>query len=152
MPIKPSPIKAVFGNGATIEGWAVYSERMMLEAGYGKDTPELALMYGKWYLRVITNTLIDYGLHTQNLSKAEALKLMMDDAFQEKQEAENKWNRATVSQGQLATYFFGFSEIYKLREELKTKNNNFNLREFHEKFLSYGSAPISSIRASMANN
>ncbi|OQW54654.1 MAG: hypothetical protein A4S09_05720 [Proteobacteria bacterium SG_bin7] len=148
----PSVIKAIFGNGATIEGWAVYAERMMLEAGYGRDTPELSLMYWKWFLRVITNTLIDYGVHTQNLSKEEALRLMMEDAFQEKQEAEGKWNRAKVYQGQLATYFFGFSEIYRLREDLKAKNNNFNLREFHEKFLSYGSAPISTIRSAMINN
>lgn len=148
----PSVIKAVFGNGATIEGWAVYSERMMIESGYGKDTPELALMYGKWFLRVITNTIIDYEIHCENLSREQALKYMIDDAFQERQEAEQKWNRATVSQVQLATYFYGFSEIYRLREELKTKSNTFDLLKFHEKFLSYGSAPISAIRSAMVNN
>ena len=41
----PSIVKSVFGNGAMVEGWAVYGERMMLESGYGGNTPEMWLMY-----------------------------------------------------------------------------------------------------------
>ena len=37
----PSLVKAVLGNGAMIEGWAVYTERMMLEQGYGNNAPEM---------------------------------------------------------------------------------------------------------------
>jgi uncharacterized protein (DUF885 family) len=45
----PSKVKALFGNGAMIEGWAVYGERMMIESGYGAS-PEMTLMWGKWHL------------------------------------------------------------------------------------------------------
>ena len=146
----PSLIKSIFGNGPMIEGWAVYTERMMLEEGYGEDSPELWLMYYKWFLRVVTNTIIDYEIHNKDLSKKQAMKLMTEDAFQEKAEAEGKWRRATVSQVQLASYFSGFSEIYALRENLKKKKaEEFNLKEFHEKFLSFGSAPVKEIKKLM---
>lgn len=140
----PSLIKTIFGNGTMVEGWAVYTERMMLENGYGGDKPELWLMYYKWYLRVVCNTILDYEIHNKNLSKTAGLKLLMNDAFQEKTEAEMKWERATYSQVQLASYFSGFSEIYRFREELK-KQGSLDLKSFHERFLSYGSAPIRDI-------
>lgn len=140
----PSLVKNILGNGAMVEGWAVYSERMMMENGYGGDQPELWLMYYKWYLRVVGNTILDYEIHNKNLSRADALRFLMEDTFQQQTEAELKWERATYSQTQLATYFTGFSEIFRLREEMK-KNKNFDLRTFHEDFLSYGSAPVSEI-------
>jgi len=146
----PSLIKQVFGSGTMIEGWAVYGERMMLEAGYGNNEPEMWLMYHKWRLRVICNTILDYSLHNLNMSKTEALKLLIGEAFQETAEAAEKWNRATYSQVQLASYFTGFTEIYEFREELKkAQGSKFNLKAFNEKFLSYGSAPIKFIKEDM---
>ena len=146
----PSLIKSIFSNGPMIEGWAVYSERMMMEEGYGNNSDELWLMYYKWFLRVVTNTIIDYEIHNKDLGKEQALKLMMEDAYQEKAEAEGKWHRATVSQVQLASYFSGFSEIYELRETLKKeKGKEFDLKTFHEKFLSFGSAPVREIKKLM---
>ncbi len=149
----PSLIKSIFGNGTMVEGWAVYTERMMLEEGYGDNSPELWLMYYKWFLRVVTNTILDYEVHNKNLSKADAMKLMTEMAFQEKAEADGKWNRATVSQVQLLSYFAGFNEIYSLREALKKKKAQeekpFNLKEFHETFLSFGSAPVKEIKKLM---
>lgn len=140
----PSLVKSILGNDAMVEGWAVYSERMMLENGYGNNEPELWLMYHKWYLRVVYNMILDYEIHNKNLSRRNALRVLMEDVFQEQTEAEYKWDRATYSQVQLATYFTGFSEIYRFREQLK-KNKNFDLRQFHERFLGYGSAPIGEI-------
>lgn len=143
----PSIIKAVFGNGAMIEGWAVYTERMMLENGYGNNEKEMWLMYYKWNLRSTCNTILDYGVHVNNLSKEDAMHLLTDDAFQQKAEAEGKWKRVTVTQVQLCSYFTGFTEIYEFREELKKKQGDkFNLKQFHEKFLSYGSAPVKYIK------
>ena len=146
----PSLVKSIFGNGPMVEGWAVYTERMMLEEGYGENSQELWLMYYKWFLRVVTNTIIDYEIHNKKLTKKDAMKLMVEDAFQEKAEAEGKWNRATVSQVQLASYFAGFSEIYQLRETIKKEDGeDFNLKQFHETFLSFGSAPIKEIKKLM---
>lgn len=146
----PSLVKSIFGNGAMVEGWAVYTERMMLENGYGNNEPEMWLMYYKWHLRAVCNTIIDYSIQVLGMSKEEAVKFLVEDAFQQKQEAENKWRRASLTQVQLTSYFTGYTEIYELREELKTKQGDkFNLKEFHEKFLSYGSSPVKYIRELM---
>ncbi|MGL4516982.1 MAG: DUF885 domain-containing protein [Shewanella sp.] len=146
----PSLIKSLFGNGAMVEGWAVYTERMMLEEGYGNFEPEMWLMYYKWNLRVICNTILDYSIHVKGMTEQEALALMMDEAFQQQAEAESKWRRATLSQVQLTSYYAGYREIYDFREEYKKANGqNFDLKTFHEDFLSYGSAPVKYIRQLM---
>ena len=146
----PSKIKSIFGNGAMVEGWAVYSERMMLENGYGDDEPEMWLMYSKWNLRVVVNTILDYSVQVLGMEREAALDLLINEAFQERAEAEGKWRRATVSQVQLTSYFAGYSEIYEFREELKVKmGDGFDLRNFHNKFLSYGNAPVPVIKKLM---
>lgn len=145
----PSIIKSILGNGAMIEGWAVYTERMMLESGY-KNSDEMWLMYYKWNLRTVCNTILDNSVHTRNMTKEDALNLLTKEAFQQKAEAEGKWKRVTLSQVQLCSYFTGYTEIYAFREELKKKQGEqFNLKEFHEKFLSYGSAPVKYIKELM---
>ncbi len=145
----PSLVKSLFGNGAMIEGWAVYAERMMLEEGYGDFEPEMWLMYYKWNLRVIVNTILDYSIQVKGMTEAEAIKLMTEEAFQQQAEAEGKWRRATLSQVQLTSYYSGYREIYDFREELKQKEQEFDLKNFHETFLSYGSAPVKYIRQLM---
>lgn len=146
----PSIIKSILGNGAMIEGWAVYTELMMLEEGYGNNSPELWLMYYKWNLRVTCNTILDISVHTKNMSKEEAMNLLLNEAFQQQAEADGKWNRVSVTSVQLTSYFTGFTEIYDLREEIKgIEKDKFNLKQFHEKFLSYGSAPVKYIREMM---
>jgi uncharacterized protein (DUF885 family) len=146
----PSIIKSILGNGAMIEGWAVYTERMMLEEGYGNNEPEMWLMYYKWHLRVVCNTILDYSVHVKGMSEEDAMNLLVKEAFQENAEAKGKWRRVSVTSVQLCSYFTGFTEIYELREEIKKKQGDkFNLKEFHEKFLSYGSAPVKYIREMM---
>jgi uncharacterized protein (DUF885 family) len=150
----PSIIKAIFGNGAMIEGWAVYTELMMLENGYGKikgnTDDEMMLMYYKWNLRSTCNTILDFDVHVNNLSKEKGLYFLTNEAFQQNAEAEGKWKRVSVSQVQLCSYFTGYTEIYELREALKKKQGDaFNLKSFHEKFLSYGSAPVKYIKELM---
>ncbi|MGS0680666.1 DUF885 domain-containing protein [Shewanella sp. 125m-7] len=146
----PSLVKSLFGNGAMVEGWAVYTERMMLEEGYGDFEPEMWLMYYKWNLRVICNTILDYSIQVNGMTEEQALDLMMNEAFQQQAEAEGKWRRATLSQVQLTSYYSGYREIYDFREEYKTlKGDDFDLKAFHEEFLSYGSAPVKYIRELM---
>lgn len=145
----PSIIKSILGNGAMIEGWAVYTERMMLESGY-KNSDEMWLMYYKWNLRTVCNTILDNSVHTRNMNKEEGLHLLTKEAFQQNAEAEGKWKRVTLSQVQLCSYFTGYTEIYAFRAELKKKEGDqFNLKNFHEKFLNYGSAPVKYIRELM---
>lgn len=146
----PSLIKSLFSNGTMIEGWAVYTERMMLEEGYGNNDPALWLMYYKWFLRVVTNTILDYEIHNKNLSRKDGMKLMTEGAFQENEEAAKKWTRAEISQIQLCSYYAGFSEIYDLRSIYKDKmKSDFKIKDFNEKFLSFGSIPVQNIKSLM---
>ena len=146
----PSLIKAIMGNGAMVEGWAVYTERMMLESGYGGGTDEIWLMWDKWNMRVTLNAILDHDVHVNNASQQAVVGMLMRDGFQEEREATGKWKRATQSQVQLSSYFTGYTEIYDLREELKRKQGkDFDLKAFNEQFLSYGSAPVKYIRAMM---
>jgi uncharacterized protein (DUF885 family) len=146
----PDLIKSLFGNNTMIEGWAVYAERMMMENGYGNNEPEMWLMYYKWHLRSVCNTILDYSVHALDMEKEEAMKLLTEEAFQQKTEAEGKWRRVSLTQVQLCSYFTGFTEIYNLREDMKHKmGDQFDLKTFHEKFLSYGSAPVKYIRELM---
>ncbi len=79
-----------------IEGWAVYTERMMLENGYDVDhgtdskeaSPEMWLMYYKWNLRSTCNMILDYSVHTMNMTQDQAMNLLVNEAFQQQTEAE----------------------------------------------------------------
>jgi len=105
----PSLIKSIFGSTAMVEGWAVYSEQLMLENGYN-DEPEMKLMWYKWHLRSICNTILDYSVHTREMTKDQAVKLLTHEAFQEQAEADSKWKRVTVSSVQLDSYYAGYKE------------------------------------------
>jgi hypothetical protein len=146
----PSIIKSLFANGAMVEGWAVYGERMMLESGFGNDTAEQWLIYSKWNLRSVCNTILDYGVHVLGMTESDAHRLLTHDAFQTDQEAREKWRRVTLTSVQLTSYFAGYSAIYDFRERLKREQGAvFDLKRFHEKFLSYGSAPVNIIEQLM---
>lgn len=142
----PSLVKSLFGNGAMIEGWAVYGERMMLESGYGDNAPELWLMWCKWNLRSVSNTILDYSVHVLGMTREQALDLLVRQAFQTPQEAIEKWHRVQLSSVQLDSYFSGYSDIMDLRERRKQQlGERFDLRQFHDQFLSYGNAPVKMI-------
>jgi hypothetical protein len=146
----PSRIKSIFGNGAMIEGWAVYGERMMLESGFGDNTAEIWLIYSKWLLRSVCNTLLDYAVHVNNMSEVDAKRLLIDEAFQSAEEANGKWRRVQLTSVQLTSYFAGYAAIYDFREQLKRAlGEGFDLRTFHEQFLSYGNAPVALIKELM---
>jgi uncharacterized protein (DUF885 family) len=147
----PSLVKTLFGNGAMVEGWAVYGERMMLESGYGDNAPEMWLMWGKWNLRSVTNTILDYSVHVLGMTEAQALDLLQRQAFQTEREAREKWRRVQLTSVQLTSYFSGYSDIMELREQRKQAlGSAFKLKDFHEQFLSYGNAPVPVIAELMA--
>lgn len=146
----PSLVKSLLGNGTMIEGWAHYAERMMLESGWGKDEPELWLMLNKFQLRGAANTILDYSVHVLNMSEEDALRLLMREAFQTETEARGKWRRVQLSSVQLTSYFAGYTELYEFREQQKQLlGERFRLKDFHNRFLSYGSVPIRVIRSLM---
>ncbi len=146
----PDVLRSVFQNGAMIEGWAVYTEGMMVENGWGNHAPEIELELYKWGLRELANVLIDYDIQCLNAPKEDITKLLVKECFQNSAQVEEKYHRATVSQVQLCSYFTGATAIKSLREEYKKKMGaQYSLKDFHEKFLSFGSSPVKYIRERM---
>lgn len=146
-------LRAVLGSGPFVEGWAVYSEKLMADHGYlgGMDTVEgrYFLLNGlKFRLRAIINTLLDIGIHTEGMTREQAMTLMMDGGFQQEREAAGKWTRANLGSIQLLSYFTGFSEHVALRKEAEERwGDQFDEREYHDRLLSYGSPPVKYARA-----
>ncbi|MCK4404264.1 MAG: DUF885 domain-containing protein [candidate division Zixibacteria bacterium] len=139
----PSMIRSIFGSGAFIEGWAVYQERMMVHAGYMNYDPRMELTQLKMYLRAVINAILDTKIHAGDMTKEEAIKLMTEEGFQERSEAEGKWVRACLTSTQLSTYFVGLQEVLDLEKTYREKvGENFSQKEFNQKLLSYGSPPV----------
>ena len=146
----PSIIRNVFGSGSMVEGWAVYAERMMVEAGYMDGDPRMKLINLKWYVRVVLNSIIDQKIHAYGMTQAEMMGLLTKQGFQEEREAAGKWRRANLTSAQLSTYFVGFQEIWDLREAYKKKMGEaFSLKKFHEDFLNHGSPSVKYIQELM---
>src|SRR5437588_2943498 len=83
----PSLIRRVLSSGVFAEGWAVYTEQMMLDQGYGNGDLALRLNQLKFYLRAVINAILDYKMHCAEMTDAEALKLLTESAFQSEGEA-----------------------------------------------------------------
>ncbi len=144
----PTLVRAIFQSGTFIEGWAVYTEQMMAEAGYGG--PEVKMQQLKMRLRVICNAIIDQSIHAGNMTEQEALDLMMKEGFQQEGEAVAKWKRARLSSSQLSTYFVGVTEHLAMREKAKARDGvKFDLRKYNDTVLSFGSPPVKYVREMM---
>jgi uncharacterized protein (DUF885 family) len=113
----PSLARAVFQSGVFIEGWAVYVTQVMMDLGFHADDPALTLIHWKFYLRAITNAMIDTGIHSGSMTESAAMNLMVNGGFQEESEARKKWDRARLTSTQLSTYFVGSMEMWKLERE-----------------------------------
>ena len=149
----PSLVRASFGSGVMIEGWAHYTEDMMVNAGLGDGDPRYSLVAKKWKLRGIANAIIDQKIHAERMTEQEALDLMINETFQEESEANGKWRRAQLTSTQLATYFTGYILFLELLEDYKKQEgDDFVLKKFHEELLSYGSIPIRYIREMMIHD
>jgi len=144
----PSTLRGVLGSGPMIEGWAEYSERVMIEVGYLDNDPLAKLIFMKWYLRGVTNAIIDAAIHVDGMTREEAMKLMIEGGFQEEREAAGKWVRAQLNSTQLSTYLVGYREHVEMRAAVEQAwGDEFTLRRYHDQALSYGSPPVKYIRA-----
>ena len=144
----PTLVRAIFWSGTFIEGWAVYTEQMMAEEGYGG--PEVKMQQLKMRLRAICNAILDQSIHAGNMSEQEALDLMTKQAFQQEGEAVAKWKRARLTSAQLSTYFVGVSEHLDLRDKAKAKAGAaFDQKKYNDQVISYGSPPVKYVRELM---
>jgi uncharacterized protein (DUF885 family) len=141
----PTLVRAIFQSGTFVEGWAVYTEQLMAEAGYGG--PEVKMQQLKMRLRVDCNAILDQSVHAGKMTEQEALKLMMKEGFQQEGEAVGKWKRARLSSTQLSTYFVGVSEHLEMREKAKAKAGaGFNVKKYNDGVLAFGSPPVKYVR------
>lgn len=146
----PSALRAVLYSGPFVEGWAVYAEKMMANAGYLGGDPLYKLINLKWDLRVIGNALIDQAIQVDGMTREQAMEFMTRQTFQEEREAAGKWVRAQLTSAQLPTYFVGYQEHMDLRREAERRAGaDFDLKRYHDTVLSFGSPPVRYARALM---
>src|SRR5438876_4634718 len=139
----PSLIRRVLYSGVFAEGWAVYTEQMMLDQGYGDGDLALRLNQLKFYLRAVANAILDHKMHCDGLTDEEAQKCLMERVFQSEGEAVGKIIRAKQSSCQLSTYFVGRTAFYRLRQQIERElDDRFDLGRFHETVLDYGTLPV----------
>jgi uncharacterized protein (DUF885 family) len=150
--LKQAPTKArklestMNGMGTNVEGWAHYCEEMMLEQGYGEGDPSLLLVQLQASLIRVCRYLAGIQSHTQGMTVEQASVLFQQEAFMDPANAEREAMRGAFDPTYLV-YTLGKLEIMKLREDFKKKlGDKFNLKRFHDQFLSYGVVPVKMIR------
>lgn len=142
-PVSRRLVRALYGNGAYVEGWAEYIAQVMMHQGFLGGDPRYRLSYLKIWLRDVGNSILDIRMQTMNMSDDEAMHFLMDDAFQTRAEAEGKLVRAKLSSTQLPTYFLGTTEWWRLRNAYQaTMGKNFSPEEFHDRALDEGALPV----------
>lgn len=144
----PSLIRKVLSSGVYVEGWAVYTEQMMLDQGYGEGSLPLRLNQLKFYLRAVANAILDHKMHCTQMSDDEALSFLTHQAYQSEGEARLKVIRSKQSSVQLSTYFVGRMAMYRLRQSVQREMGDaFNLAAFHEAILKEGAVPVKHLPA-----
>jgi uncharacterized protein (DUF885 family) len=136
-------LRAVYGNGPYIEGWAQYITQTMLDEGLLDNSVELRLTLLKQELRVDANAIIDIRVQTGRMTDQEAMDLMEKDTFQEHEEAVAKLQRVKLSSTQLPMYFLGWRDWLRVRDlDKQVKGSAFTLHDFHDRTLKEGAVPL----------
>lgn len=135
-------LRAVYGNGAYVEGWAVYAQKFMADAGYESATPGYRLTLDKQMLRLIANLILDVRLQTMGMTDQQALDLMTEQAYQETEEATAKLQRAKLTSCQLPTYYAGLQGWLAAQEVYKSKFPSRTAKQFREAALREGAVPL----------
>ena len=138
-----TPVRAFARSGVFIEGWAVYSEELLVDNGYAPfddKTSALALRLQqlKMQARLTINAILDVRVHTAEMTEQEGLDLMMNRGFQEEGEAIGKWRRALLTAGQLPTYFVGYRAVSEIVADLRVLHPDWSDRQIHDLVLAYG--------------
>jgi uncharacterized protein (DUF885 family) len=153
--LKQAPTKArkfepsLNAVGTNSEGWAHYCEEMMLEQGYGEGDPSLLLVQLQASLIRLCRYLAGIQMHTEGMTVEQAAQMFQQQAYMDPANAQREAVRGTFDPTYLV-YTLGKLEIMKLREDYKKMlGDKFNLKAFHDRFLSYGVVPVKMIREQM---
>ena len=141
-----SKVRRVFTTPVLVEGWAFYCEQMMGEEGFLED-PRTQVLQLKDELWRACRVVIDVGIQTRGMAIEEAIRMLHEVARLEVPTARGEAMRYARTATQPLAYAAGKQAILGLREEVRRlRGGRFSLREFHDRFLSLGSIPVSLIR------
>jgi uncharacterized protein (DUF885 family) len=149
VPSAPSKVRKLLGCSSNAEGWAHYSEQMMLDEGYGDNDRKLRLGQIQDALLRDARYIVGISMHTGKMSFEQAVEFFQKEGYQPKEVAEVEAKRGTSDPTYLV-YTLGKLQIMKLREDYKKKMGaSFSLQEFHDSFLKQGFPPIKIVRETM---
>jgi uncharacterized protein (DUF885 family) len=149
VPAAPSKIRKLLGCGSNAEGWAHYTEQMMLDEGYGNGDLKLRLGQIQDALLRDARYIVGISMHTGKMTFDEAVQFFQKEGYQTQATAEVETKRGTSDPTYLV-YTLGKLEIMKLRADYKEKKGSgFSLQEFHDTFLKQGFPPIKIVRQTM---
>ena len=144
-------INRVATSYAFTEGWAHYTEEMMLETEYGRDNPALWLTQLLEALVRNCRYLCSLGMHTQGMTVDEATQFFQAHAYMEEHPARREALRGTFDPGYL-NYTLGKLMLLKLRQDWRRQEGSeYSLRRFHDATLSWGAPPVPLLRQAMLN-
>ncbi|HET6781174.1 MAG TPA: DUF885 family protein, partial [bacterium] len=138
---------AMFCGGTMAEGWACYATDLMDEAGF--LTPLEHLSHAHNRLRMAARAMADVQLHTGAWTLEKTVIFYRDSAGIPVDAARAETVKNSMFPGVALTYLCGTELIRQLRREMAARGRGFDLRRFHDKFLSYGSVPVALIAAEM---
>jgi len=142
----PTRTRKLYSCGSNAEGWAHYTEQMMVEEGFGNGDPKIKLAQLSEALLRDVRYVVGIKLHTAGMTVEEGAKVFVEKGFQEPANAYEESRRGAYNPTYLY-YTLGKLQVYKLREDYKKKKGQeFNLAQFHSDFVKQGSIPIKLIR------
>ena len=148
----PSKTRKLLYNNSNAEGWAHYTEQMMLDEGYGDHDPKLRLGQLLDALLRDARFIVGIEMHTGRMTLEQGQTFFINEGFQVQPVAEVEAKRGTSDPTYLY-YTLGKLQILKLREDYqKLRGSEFSLQEFHDHFMRQGSVPMKIIRKSMLGN
>ncbi len=134
------------------EGWAHYTEQMILETGYGEGQPKLLLTQLLEALVRNCRYMCSLRMHTEKMTLDEATKFFMENAYMAELPARREALRGTFDPGYL-NYTLGKLMILKLREDYQREQGGaYNLKEFHDRLLSFGGPALPLLRPALLMN
>jgi uncharacterized protein (DUF885 family) len=148
----PNMVRKLSQANSNVEGWAHYTEQMMLDEGYGNNDPKLR--FGQLIDALLRNCRYIVGLemHTGRMTYEQGIQFFMKQAYMSRDYAERETKRGTSDPTYLV-YTLGKLQILKLREDYHQKlGAAFNLQQFHTDFVRQGGIPIAIIRKTMLRN
>jgi uncharacterized protein (DUF885 family) len=148
-PLLSSKVRKVLGCGTSGEGWAHYTEQMMLDEHVAKDDPKMRLGQLQDALLRDARYIVGIKMHTEGMTTEQAIDFFVKEGYQTHSIADRETKRGTADPTYLV-YTLGKLQIMKLREDYKAKmGDKFSLQDFHDKFMKHGFVPIKYVRKDM---